>query len=577
MPRVSRHHLAHAPVNSPQVGAAVNTDNLRATLGMGPDEPFNLGALCSDRHCQQGHGSRLALLWENHSGRRRDFTFDDLRRNSNAWAHRLEELGIVPGDRVCLFAERVPDLYFAFLGILKRGAVAQPLFSQFMADALEVRLADAEPRAIVTTLRHLPKVRSVRARLPSLQWVIVTDSPPEVAGSFRQGELAFSAEQDPRDHLESLFAANEESPSVLHYTSGTTGKPKGVRHVHGSVLSQLATTRHVLALRPDDIYWCTADPGWVTGTSYGIIGPWAVGAAQAVLEAGFSAQRWYEFIERHRVSVFYTAPTAIRMLMKAAPPKVEQLASLRHLCSVGEALNAEAVVWSERVLGRPFHDTYWQTETGAIMIANVPGMAIKPGSMGKPVPGIEAAILDARSLQPITEPGQEGLMAFRPPWPSMFRGYLHVKSGDTDKFVGDYYLTGDRGKVDDDGYFWFVGRDDDVINTAGHLVGPFEIESALLVHGAVAEAAAVSRPDPTYGEVVKAFVVLRPDQVANDALKLDIMNFVRKRLSPLAMPHAIDFVDGLPKTRSGKILRRILRAQEWGEPAGDCSSLESQP
>jgi acetyl-CoA synthetase len=546
---------------------------LRSALDIKDGSSFNMGALLCDRHCLQGRGDHLALIWENHTGLRKDFTFDELRRHSNAWAHKLAELGVNPGDRVCLFVDRVPDLYFAFLGILKLGAVAQPLFSQFMADALEVRLADADTRAVITTVRHLEKVRSVRARLPSLAWVILTDVKSGVHPMLSQGEVVMTAEEAPPVEF-TPFSANEDTPSLLHYTSGTTGRPKGAQHVHGSVLSQYATTRHVLDLRPDDVYWCTADPGWVTGTSYGIIGPWAVGATQAIFEVGFSAQRWYEFIARHRVTVFYTAPTAIRMLMKATPPKPEQLVSLRHMCSVGEPLNPAAVLWAERVLGRPFHDTYWQTETGAIMISNVPGLPIKPGSMGKPVPSIAAAILDQQTFQPISVPGKVGLIAFRPPWPSMFRGYFKAEETYRGKFVGDYYLTGDRGSVDSDGYYWFVGRDDDVINTAGHLVGPFEVESALLRHPAVAESAAVSKPDPTYGEVVKAFIVLRPEHTGSDELKLDIMNFVRKHLSPLAMPHAIDFVDQLPKTRSGKIVRRVLRAQEWGEPVGDLSSLD---
>jgi acetyl-CoA synthetase len=554
-----------APSNQPAA--------LRATLGIAPGRPFNLGALLSDRLCEQGHGARRALVWENHAGQRKQFTFDELRRHSDAWAACLAGLGIAPGDRVCLFLDRIPDLYFAFLGILKLGAVAQPLFSQFMADALEVRLADAGARAVITTARHAGKVRAVRPRLPDLATVILTGLPEDPAPTLQGDEVAMMAETAAAASFVP-FAADEETPSLVHYTSGTTGKPKGAQHVHGAVLSQFATSRHVLDLRPGDVYWCTADPGWVTGTSYGIIGPWAVGATCAVLEAGFSAPRWYDFIARHRVTVFYTAPTAIRMLMKAPPPSPEQLGSLRHLCSVGEPLNPAAVVWAERTLGRPFHDTYWQTETGAIMIANVPGLPIKPGSMGKPLPGIRAAILDARSLEPVTTPGAAGLIGFRPPWPSMFRGYFGAEATYRSKFAGDYYLTGDRGSVDADGYYWFVGRDDDVINTAGHLVGPFEIESALLRHGAVAESAAVSKPDPTYGEVVKVFVVLRPGHEGNDALKLDIMNFVRKHLSPLAMPHAIDFVEQLPKTRSGKIMRRVLRAQEWGEPVGDLSSLE---
>jgi acetyl-CoA synthetase len=562
-----------APASLRGLESAYEVGELRATLGLASGKPFNLGTLLSDRLCEQGHGERLALIWENHAGVRRDFSFADLRRGSDAWAAKLAELGIAPGDRVCLFLDRVPDLYFAFLGILKLGAVVQPLFSQFMADALEVRLADADTRAVITTARHVSKVRQVRPRLPTLAWVVVTDVHSSAEPRLEPGESAMTAEHAPATRFVP-YPANEDTPSLLHYTSGTTGKPKGAEHVHGSVLSQFATTRHVLDLHPDDIYWCTADPGWVTGTSYGIIGPWAVGATQAVFEAGFSAQRWYDFIARHRVTVFYTAPTAIRMLMKAPPPTAEQMQSVRHMCSVGEPLNPAAVVWAERAMGRPFHDTYWQTETGAIMIANVPGLPIKPGSMGKPVPGIAAAILDAKTFEPITTPGAVGLIAFRPPWPAMFRGYHKAEATYRSKFAGEYYLTGDRGSVDSDGYYWFVGRDDDVINTAGHLVSPFEVESALLHHPAVAESAAVSKPDPTYGEVVKSFIVLRPGHVASEELKLDIMNFVRKHLSPLAMPHAIDFVAELPKTRSGKIVRRMLRAQEWSEPVGDLSSLD---
>ena len=562
-----------SPAVASSAGHSYDSADLRAALGLVPGKPFNLGALLSDRLCELGQGGRLALIWENYAGLRRVFTFDDLRRHSDAWAAALAGLGIAAGDRVCLFLDRVPDLYFAFLGILKLGAVVQPLFSQFMADALEVRLADADTRAVITTARHLGKVRQVRPRIATLAHVILTDAPAGAEPNLEPGEHVISAERLAPATL-APYPADEETPSLLHYTSGTTGKPKGAQHVHGSVLSQFATTRHVLDLRPDDIYWCTADPGWVTGTSYGIIGPWAVGATQAIFEGGFSAPRWYDFIARNRVTVFYTAPTAVRMLMKAPPPVAEQIQSLRHLGSVGEPLNPAAVLWAERELGRPFYDTYWQTETGAMMIANVPGLPIKPGSMGKPLPGVTAAILDAKTFEPITTPGAVGLIAFRPPWPSMFRAYLNAEAAYRSKFVAGYYLTGDRGSVDDEGYYWFVGRDDDVINTAGHLVGPFEVESALLRHPAIAESAAVSKPDPTFGEVVKTFIVLRPGQLASDELKLDIMNFVRKHLSPLAMPHAIDFVDKLPKTRSGKIVRRMLRAQEWGEPVGDLSSLD---
>jgi acetyl-CoA synthetase len=313
----------------------------------------------------------------------------------------------------------------------------------------------------------------------------------------------------------------------------------------------------------------------VTGTSYGIIGPWSCGVTQAVLDSGFTADRWYSFIEKKRVTVWYSAPTAIRLLMKEglAPVKRHDLSSLRHLASVGEPLNPEAVHWSREAFGHPFHDTYWQTETGCIVITNLPGMPIKAGSMGKPFPGITAAILDMRTFEPIHEPGRVGLIGLLPGWPSMIQGYRNNPAGYAKKFVNGWYLTGDRGTVDTDGYYWFVGRDDDVINTGGHLVGPFEVESALLEHPAVAESAAVAKPDPVNMEVVKAFVTLKPGFTETVDLELEIMNFVRKRLSPIAMPQEITFVTSLPRTRSGKIMRRVLRAQEWGEPVGDLSTL----
>jgi acetyl-CoA synthetase len=346
-------------------------------------------------------------------------------------------------------------------------------------------------------------------------------------------------------------------------------------HVHGSVFAQYLTSKVVLDLKDDDVYWCTADPGWVTGTSYGIIGPWAMGATEVVLDAGFSSDRWYQTIEKHRVTVWYTAPTAIRMLMKDGldPVARHDHSSLRHMCSVGEPLNPEAVRWGREAFGLDFHDTFWQTETGCIVVSNLPGMAIKPGSMGKPFPGITGTVLDPRTFEPVTTPGSVGLIALRPGWPSMIRSYWNNPIGYANKFRNGWYLCGDRASIDTDGYFWFVGRDDDVINTGGHLVGPFEIESALLEHPAVAESAAVAKPDKVNMEVVKAFVTLKPGYTGDADLELEIMNYVRKRLSPLAMPQEIEFVASLPKTRSGKIVRRVLRAKEWGEPVGDTSTL----
>ncbi len=541
-------------------------------LGLGPGRPANIGWHLADRICALGLAAKPALLWEGADGRERTYTFDDLRVLSNTVAAFLGRLGLREGERVCLFLDRVPELYLAFVGILKLGAVAQPLFSAFGEESLETRLLDAGTAAVLTQKKHLGKVRRIRARLPALRTVVVVDAD---GLALQAGETALALDAEPRVAEFPVCAVTAETPSVLHYTSGTTGQPKGALHVHGSLPAQYLTAKWVLDLKGTDVYWCNADPGWVTGTSYGIIGPWANGATQAVLDSGFGADRWYGFIERRRVTVWYSAPTAIRLLMREGQPAVSRhdLSSLRHLASVGEPLNPEAVHWSRAAFGLPFHDTYWQTETGCIVIANTPGMAIKAGSMGKPFPGIAADVLDPKSLEPVETPGRVGVIGLRPGWPSMIRAYWNNPEGYARKFSKGWYLTGDRATRDADGYFWFVGRDDDVINTGGHLVGPFEVESALLEHPAVAESAAVAKPDPVNMEVVKAFVTLKPGFAPGDDLELEIMNFVRKRLSPLAMPQEIAFVASLPRTRSGKIVRRILRAAEFGEPVGDLSTL----
>ena len=543
-------------------------------LGYGKDGKYNLGYFCSDRICEIGNGTKVALVWEGFTGEVRRYTYDDLRIYSNSFATLLRQNGLLPGDRICVFMDRIPELYISFLGILKMGGIVQPLFSAFGEDALAMRLEDAKTKAILTTRKHLGKVRRIRSSLPELSLVIVVDAGEK---PLEQGEIAFSMEKAVKNEHIEIATVGPETPSVLHYTSGTTGRPKGALHVHSSVIAQAITTKWVLDVRPDDIYWCTADPGWVTGTSYGIIGAWANGITQVVLDAGFSAHKWYAFIEKHRVTVWYSAPTAIRLLMKEGldPVNKHDLSSLRHLASVGEPLNAEAVLWSEKAYGKLFHDSYWQTETGSIVISNYPGMKIKPGSMGKPFPGITAAVLNPKTFEPINTVGTVGLIGLKPGWPSMFRMYWNNKETYDKKFKNGWYICGDRSSIDSEGYFWFVGRDDDVINTAGHLVGPFEIESALLEHPAVAESAAVGKPDPINMEVVKAFIALKPGFAKSEDLSMEIMNYIRKRLSPLAMPQEIEFVDSLPKTRSGKIMRRLLRAKEWGEEIGDISTLEN--
>jgi acetyl-CoA synthetase len=544
-------------------------------LGYKKGDIINIGEYCTDRICRMGKKDKLALIWEGHSGEVRKYTFDDMRQLTNSIAHFLKNLGLQSGDRICLFMDKVPELYFGFLGILKMGGIAQPLFSAFGSESLLTRLEDAQTSAIFTQKKHLAKARNLINAMPSLKHIIIVDD--DGSKPLREREIAFFMDKAERIDKFDIFPSKAETPSVLHYTSGTTGKPKGAQHVHYSLISQFITAKYVLDLNDDDMYWCTADPGWVTGTSYGIIGAWANGVTQCVLDAGFKADSWYSFIEKYKITVWYSAPTAIRSLMKEGDEIVKKhdLSSLRHLCSVGEPLNAEAVIWSQKVFGLPFLDTYWQTETGSMVITNFPGMKIKPGSMGKPFPGVTATVVDLKTYEPIAKPGIVGLIALKPGWPSMFRTYWHNEEIYKSKFKNGWYICGDRASIDEEGYYWFVGRDDDVINTAGHLVGPFEIESALLEHPAVAESAVVGKPDPVNMEVVKAFIALKPGFMASKDLDLDIMNFVRKKLSALAMPQEIEFVDSLPKTRSGKIMRRVLRAKEWGQEIGDISTLEN--
>jgi acetyl-CoA synthetase len=545
-------------------------------LGHKPGDVINIGWYATDRICQMGKASKTALIHEGFTGVERRYTYNDIRLASNTIGAFLHGLGLKNEDRVCLFMDRIPELYLGFLGILKIGAIAQPLFSAFGDESLLVRLSNAETSAVLTQRKHAFKVRKILDKLPHLKHIVIVDHDGKTP--LKDREVPFSLEGSKAVENLECFPTKAESPSVLHYTSGTTGMPKGVQHVHYSLISQFLTAKWVLDLQESDIYWCTADPGWVTGTSYGIIAPFSLGVTQCVLDAGFSTEAWYRFIEKNRISMWYSAPTAIRSLMKGGDEIVKKfdLSSLRHLASVGEPLNSEAVVWSERVFGRPFLDTYWQTETGCIVISNYPGMEVRPGSMGKPFPGITGTILDPSRHEPYPAPGKIGLVALKFDWPSRMRTYWRNEEAFQKKFRNNWYITGDRARVDQDGYYWFAGRDDDIINTAGHLVSPFEVESALLEHPAVAESAVVSKPDPLNLEVVKAYVTLKPGFAASKDLDLEIMNFTRKRLSPLAMPQEIEFVDSLPKTRSGKIMRRILHAKEWGEEIGDTSTLENE-
>ena len=540
-----------------------------------PGGHLNKAHECIDRHCQGPRADKAALIWEGKNGEEESYTFAELRDRSNQFANVLEGLGVGKGDRVFLFMERVPELYFALFGALKVGAVVGPLFSAFGADPVRDRLQDSGAVALVTQPDLRRRIQDILPDLPALKHIIVVNKlgrsqEPLVSGDLSYEDLMASASVE---HETAATSMNDYS--IMHYTSGTTGKPKGAVHRHLAIVQQYATGKWVLDLQENDVYWCTADPGWVTGTSYGMFAPWSNGVTQLIYEGGFGASAWYKQVEKHKVTVWYTAPTAVRMLMKAgdALPGRSDLSTLRHINSVGEPLNPEAVVWGNRVFNQAIHDNWWQTETGAILIANYASMDVRPGSMGRPLPGVQAAILDG-DYNPLP-PGQEGSLAIRPGWPSMFHTYWGNQELYNSRFRKGWYITGDQARMDEDGYFWFVGRVDDVINTAGHLVGPFEVESMLIEHPAVAEAAVIGVPDPLAMEVVKAFVSLKDDYTATEELRRELIRFGRSRLQSIA-PRDVEFRPSLPKTRSGKIMRRLLKAQELGLPVGDTSTLEDE-
>jgi acetyl-CoA synthetase len=462
-------------------------EKAKADLDGLPGGGFNIAYEAVDRHLAHGRGGQLAIRWLGKSGERRDFTYAELAALSNRFACLISRLGIGKGDAVFCLTGRIPGLYVAALGSLKNGSLFSPLFSAFGPEPIETRLRLGDAKALVTTSAlYRQKVESWRAHLPMLQQVLVVDAPAPAGTIALPGALS---QEDPRG---ALARTEIEDPALLHFTSGTTGRPKGAIHVHGAVLVHHMTGKYALDLHPKDVFWCTADPGWVTGTSYGIIAPLTNGVTLIVDEAEFDADRWYRVLQQQKVTVWYTAPTAIRMLMKAGDelPRRYDLSALRFAASVGEPLNPEAVLWGEEILGRAFHDNWWQTETGGIMIANYAAMDVKPGSMGRPLPGVEAAIVGRRAsgVEVVEAPLQMGELALKAGWPAMFRGYLNEPERYAKCFAGDWYLTGDLAMRDAEGYYWFVGRADDVIKSAGHLIGPFEVESALMAHPAVAEA-----------------------------------------------------------------------------------------
>jgi acetyl-CoA synthetase len=549
---------------------------------------LNIAYEAVDRHVAEGSGEREALRWIGRHDERRELTYAELSAESNRFANVLDAIGVRPGDTVFLLLGRVPELYVAVLGALKVRAVVCPLFSAFGPEPLRARLELGSAMVLVTTTSlYERKVAPIRDLVPTLRHVVVVDGRAggDAPAPVIPGRVDLAPTMSAASPEYEIAPTDPESPALLHFTSGTTGTPKGVVHAHAAVVAHHVTGREVLGFRPGDRFWCTADPGWVTGMSYGVISPLTNGVTAVVDEAEFDVDRWYTTLESERIDVWYTAPTALRMLMRAGveAARSHDLSRVRTIASVGEPLNPEVVLWGREAYGLDILDNWWQTETGGIMIANRPGMQVKPGSMGKPLPGIDAAILqrDERGDIVVVEgepvvapPGSEGELALRSGWPSMFRAYLGMPERYARCFVGPWYRTGDLARVDDDGYFWFVGRADDVIKSAGHLIGPFEVESALMEHPAVAEAGVIGVPDEVAGALVKAFVVLKPGVEPSADLRRDLVAFARRRLGAAVAPREIEVRDELPRTRSGKIMRRLLRARELGLPEGDLSTLE---
>jgi len=528
----------------------------------------NMAYEAIDRHLLTDRKNKVALLYSD-PNREEAYTFAQLSELSNKFGNVLRQHGIQKGDRVFVFMPRTPELYVSVLGALKIGAIVGPLFEAFMEAAVRDRLQDSEAVAIVTTPSLLPRVPV--AELPALKHVIVVGDKAD----WTENEVSFHKEMEQASADLDIEWVDREDGMLLHYTSGSTGKPKGVLHVHNAMIQHLQTGKWVLDFKEDDIYWCNADPGWVTGTSYGIFAPWLNGVTNVVRGGRFSPDDWYSTIAKNKVTVWYSSPTALRMLMGAGDESVKKydLSSLRHVLSVGEPLNPEVVHWGIKVYGQRIHDTWWMTETGGHMICNYKSMAIKPGSMGKPFPGIYAAIIDDQGNE--LPPNRMGNLAVREGWPSMMRKIWNNPAKYQEYFsIPGWYISGDSAYMDEDGYFWFQGRIDDVINTSGERVGPFEVESKLVEHPAVAEAGVIGKPDPVRGEIIKAFIALRSGYEPSEQLMEDIRKFVKEGLAAHAAPREIEFRDKLPKTRSGKIMRRVLKAWELGLPTGDLSTLE---
>lgn len=535
---------------------------------------YNIGFIAVDRQAEGELKYKTALRFIGKDKSKEDITYAELKKLTSKFANVLEYLELEKGESVFSFTPRIPELYIAALGTLKFLGVFCPLFSVFGPEPVFQRLSRGNAKVLLTTSSlYEKKIKQLEKRLPNLEYILLADAKEDIS----EKALSFSRLLENASEEFDIPATEPEDPALLHFTSGTTGMPKGALHVHKAVLTHYITGKFVLDFKPGDTFWCTADPGWVTGTSYGIISPLVNGVTNVVDTEEFDAMRWYGILEEQNINIWYTAPTAIRRLMRLdiKPKDAYNIENLRAILSVGEPLHAEAVLWGKENFDLPILDSWWQTETGGIMISNYPSMEIKAGSMGKPLPGVEAKIAEISNGKiKILGSGVQGQLVLKKGWPSMFRAYLHDETRYSKCFIDDWYITGDLAKKDEDGYFWFIGRADDIIKTSGHMVGPFEVESCLMKHPAVAEAAVIGKPEPSIGELVKAFIVLSKGKEASEKLNLEIIGFARKEMGPAVAPKEIEFVNSVPKTRSGKILRRLLKARELGLPEGDISTLE---
>ncbi|UXD21564.1 3-hydroxypropionyl-CoA synthetase [Ignicoccus pacificus DSM 13166] len=558
----------------------------------------NLAYNALDRHVKTWRKNKAAIIWEGEPGETRVLTYYQLWKEVNKFANVLRDLGVKKGDRVTIYMPMVPEAAIAMLATVRIGAIHSVVFSGFSAKGLAERINDAQAKVVITAdgmyrrgkkLNLKEIVDKALQETPSVESVVVynrlgLDINMEEGRDYWWNDLMEGAET----YAEPEWVESEH-PSFILYTSGTTGKPKGIIHdTAGYMVGVYATMKWVFDIKDEDIHWCTADVGWITGHSYVVYGPLLHGATTLMYEGAPDypkPDRWWSIIEKYGVSIFCTAPTAIRMFMRYGEKWVERhdLSSLRILGSVGEPINPEAWWWYFKHIGKekcPIVDTWWQTETGHIMISPAPGIELvplKPGSATFPLPGVDADVVDDNG-NPVP-PNTRGYLVIKKPWPGM----LHGVWGDPERYKRTYwskfpgwYFTGDYAMKDEDGYFWILGRADDVIKVAGHRLGTMEIESAFVAHPAVAEAAVVGKPHPVKGESIVAFIVLKEGQQPSDELREELRKWIRETIGPVATPDEIHFVTKLPKTRSGKIMRRVLRAVISGKELGDLSTLEDE-